>query len=218
MANAISRTEAAPAPRARRLAPERRCAVTRQTRAQGELVRFVTAPDGSLVVDLDGTLPGRGLWVGAERALIERALRKGVLARAGRVEADIADHIERGLARRCRDLIGLARRAGQLVAGAEAVRAALAAGRAEVLIEARDGAPQARARLARLGRAVAPDLVVVAVLDRAELGAALGRDDAVHLALAAGRLAGRLAIEAGRLAGFRPAAGDGDVAEETMRR
>ena len=211
MSQAIPHEETARARGAR--APERRCAVTRRTQAASRMVRFVAAPDGSAVADIDGTLPGRGLWVGAERALVERARRKGILGRVGRVAPDIADQIERRLARRCGELLGLARRAGQVASGYEAVHAALAGARAAVLIEARDGAPGQRARLERLGRAAVPGLELVAVLDRAELGAALGRADAVHLAVDAGRLAERLVREARRLAGFRQQTAE--AAEET---
>jgi predicted RNA-binding protein YlxR (DUF448 family) len=195
---------------ATRAGPRRRCVAGRGTFGKERLIRFVTAPDGTAVPDLEGTLPGRGLWVGAERALVERARRSGLLSRAGRVAPDIAERIEALLVRRCQDLLGLARRAGQLVAGFERVRAALAAGRAAVVVEAHDGAGHGRARVEALRAAVGPELPVVAVLDRAELGAALGRAEAVHLALAPGRLAERFAREATRLAGFRPEAkGDG---------
>lgn len=186
--------------------PRRRCVAVRASLAKERLIRFVTAPDGSAVPDLEGTLPGRGVWVGAERALVERARRSGQLARAGRVAPDIAERIEALLVRRCQSLLGLARRAGQLVAGFERVRAALAAGRAAAVVEARDGAAPGRARVEALCAAAGADLPVVSVLDRAELGAALGRAEAVHLALAPGRLAEQLVREAARLAGFRPEA------------
>jgi hypothetical protein len=190
--------------------PRRRCVASRRSLGKELLIRFVTAPDGTAVPDLEGTLPGRGLWVGAERALVERARRGGLLSRAGRVAPDIADLIEALLARRCQDLLGLARRAGQLVAGFERVRAALAAGGAAVVIEAHDGAAHGRARVEALRAAVQPDLPMVAVLDRAELGAALGRGETVHLALRPGRLAELFLREATRLAGFRrEAKGDG---------
>jgi hypothetical protein len=44
---------------------------------------------------------------------------------------------------------------------------------------------------------------VVEVLDRAELGAVFGREDAVHVALTRGNLAERVRAELKRLAGFR---------------
>ncbi len=48
---------------------------------------------------------------------------------------------------------------------------------------------------------------LVALFTAAELGAALGRGRAVHVALARGSLARRLVLEAQRLAGFGPEGG-----------
>jgi hypothetical protein len=103
------------------------------------------------------------------------------------------------LLRRCLDLIGLARRAGQAVAGFEKVRGELKAGRGAVLVEAADGAADGREKI----RAHAPALPLVRVLTSDELGGAFGRDCAAHVLLAHGRLADRLLVDAGRLSGFR---------------
>ena len=52
---------------------ERRCIVTGDTRDKADLIRFVVGPDGSVVPDIEGKLPGRGLWVSAERQTLETA-------------------------------------------------------------------------------------------------------------------------------------------------
>jgi hypothetical protein len=93
----------------------------------------------------------------------------------------------------------LARRAGQAVAGFVKAKAALASGDAAVLIAASDGAADGRGKL----RALAPALPLVDCLTSAELGAAFGRDSAVHAVLFKGRLAASFVGEAARLAGFR---------------
>ena len=64
--------------------PERRCIVTRETRPKRDLLRFVVGPDGSLVPDMTGKLPGRGIWVTAERAVLEKAVAKGLFPRAAK--------------------------------------------------------------------------------------------------------------------------------------
>jgi hypothetical protein len=56
-------------------------------------------------------------------------------------------------------------------------------------------------------RAFATGVPVVEVFRGAELGSAAGRERAVHLVVAPGRLAVGLVREAARLAGFRAAAG-----------
>ena len=188
--------------------PLRRCLVTGEVRAKAELIRFVVAPDGKLVPDLAGRLPGRGLWLSARRDIVAAAVTKRLFARAARaavlVDDDLADRLEALLAGRCRDDIGLARRAGQAVHGFAKVEAALAGGRAAVLVAASDGAADGRGKL----KTLAPDLPRVEVLTGAELAAAFGREHVVHAALMPGRLAQALVSDAARLAGFRgPGAG-----------
>ena len=181
----------------------RRCAVTRRVLDKSALIRFVRAPDGTVVPDVGQALPGRGVWIGAERALVGAACRrKGALARAGRVSEDLGARCEAALAQRALTLLGLARRAGQLVIGAQAVRAALGGNEAQVLVQARDAAADGRGKIERLRAAAAPDCVSFVLFDRAELAAALGRD-AVHLAIRRGGLAAKFVTAAGRLAGFR---------------
>ena len=181
----------------------RRCAVTRRVLDKSALIRFVRAPDGTVVPDVGQVLPGRGVWIGAERALVGAACRrKGALARAGRVSEDLSARCEAALAQRALTLLGLARRAGQLVIGAQAVRAALGGNEAQVLVQARDAAADGRGKIERLRAAAAPDCVSFVLFDRAELAAALGRD-AVHLAIRRGGLAAKFVTAAGRLAGFR---------------
>jgi hypothetical protein len=190
--------------------PLRRCLVSGESRAKAELLRFVVAPDGKLVADVAGRLPGRGLWLTPRRDIVATAVTKRLFARAARqaviVEDGLADRVEALLAERCRDHIGLARRAGQAVMGFVKVQAALAAGKAGVLVAAIDGAADGRLKLGGIARM--RGLPLVECLTGAELGAAFGREHAVHAALAAGRLAEMLVADASRLAGLRPRAGD----------
>jgi predicted RNA-binding protein YlxR (DUF448 family) len=173
-------------------------------RPKAELLRFVVAPDGRLTPDMAGRLPGRGLWLTARRDIVTAAVTKRLFARAARqpviVDDDLADRVEALLAQRCRDHIGLARRAGQAVMGFAKVQAALMAGKAAVLLAASDGAADGRGKLA----ALAPGLPLVDRLTSAELAAAFGREHVVHAALAPGRLAEALLVDAARLGGFRP--------------
>lgn len=188
--------------------PRRRCAVTRRVLDKSALIRFVAAPDGAVVADVAQTLPGRGVWIGAERGLVEAACRrKGALARAGRVPGDLVQRCEAALAARALGLLGLARRAGQAAIGARAARRALEDGAAAVLVQARDAAADGRGKLERLRAAAAPRCAAVTVFDRAEMAAGLGRD-AAHAALRRGGLAEKFKTAAGRLAGFRTAADD----------
>lgn len=183
--------------------PLRRCLATGETLPKERLIRFVVGPDGSVVPDVEARLPGRGLWVVADRSALDRAVRKGLFSRAARTTArppeDLADRVDALLTARCLALLGLARGAGQAVAGYEKVRAWLKAGRAAVLVAASDGAEDGRAKL----RALAPALPVVALFPADRLGACFGRDHAVHAAVAPGGLARAFLGEAARLQGLR---------------
>jgi uncharacterized protein len=196
----------------------RRCLVRRTADARDQLIRFVLDPEHRVVPDLDERLPGRGMWLSADRDVVNRAVAGKLFARTARApataEADLADKVERLLARRALECVGLARRAGQVVAGFEQVRAWLRASQAAVLIAAADGAADGRAKLRRL----APDLPLITAFSRDELGACLGRDEVVHAAVAPGGLAQRLLRDVRRLAGFRPGALDSSGAGALPRR
>lgn len=183
--------------------PQRRCFVTRRTADKDALIRFIVGPDNAVVPDIAAKLPGRGLWLSADRNVVNTACAKSAFAKGFRgpvgVAADLADQVERQLARRCLDLLGLARRAGAAVAGFEKVRSLVGSGRAGVLVVASDSAEGGRRRADSMARGIP----IVALHPAAELSAALGREHAVFVAVKKGPLAKRFVVEAVRLAGFR---------------
>src|SRR6056297_655489 len=123
--------------------PERRCIVTGETAPKSGLIRFVVGPDGGIVPDILGKLPGRGIYVTADRAVIE-AVKPAQFARAAKgkvtLPAGLADEIERQLVRRVVEAISLARKAGLSVCGFEKVKGWLAGGATvRALLQASDG-------------------------------------------------------------------------------
>ena len=109
---------------------------------------------------------------------------------------DLRSLVETALRRRVFDLIGMARRSGNAIAGFEKAREWLVSGKAGLVVQAVDGSVEERARFVG-GR----DIPVVAVLTAAELGRIFGREQTVHVAIAAGRLAAKIQNEVLRLAG-----------------
>lgn len=182
---------------------ERRCIATGQTRDSAELIRFVIGPDMAVVPDITGKLPGRGIWVSADRAALERAAKRKLFARAAKkpveVQPDLVAEVEDQLGRRVVELLALARKSGTAVCGFEKVRELLASGRAAVLLQARDGSERGKSKL----RPPPGDGCYITVLSAAELGLAFGREHVIHAALADGGLAARVIDEAARLAGMR---------------
>jgi len=190
------------------VARERRDIVTGQVMDEARLIRFVEGPDGAVIPDLGRKLPGRGVWVAADRVSVETAARKGLFSKAARkrlpAPADLAASVEALLAARLLASLGLARKAGLLVMGFEKVRQAVAEGKAVCLIEARDGAEDGRRKLLALMRAVPRPPRLLGLFDGLELSLALGAENVIHSALLAGRGADRWTRDVERLAGFRP--------------
>src|SRR5690625_700161 len=186
--------------------PIRRCLASGERLPQDRLLRFVVGPENELVPDLAARLPGRGLWIRPERALLERAISRGLFARAARAPVrtppDLVEHLGAALRRRCQDRLGMSRRAGLAVAGHDKVRSLLEKGAAAVLLQAADGSPAQRAKLRNLGLGRKPDLDVIEILTAVELGDALGRTPCVHVALLPGGLAERVVLDCTRLAAY----------------
>jgi predicted RNA-binding protein YlxR (DUF448 family) len=189
-------------------AAERRCIVTGESGAREALIRFVLDPEGRVVPDLAERLPGRGLWVSASREAVEKAVAKGLFAKAAktRAEADAAlpDLVERLMARRAADTLGLARKAGALVMGFEKVMTAIQKGQIVCLIEARDGALDGRRKLEQRLRAakeleILAHVPVLSPLWADEMGLALGRGNVIHAALIQGRMQAKVMADLARL-------------------
>ena len=193
--------------------PERRCIVSGEVGPKAGLIRFVAGPDGQVVPDVLGRLPGRGFWVTSTREALDRAAAKGLFSRAARTKvttpAELADLIERMLARRVVELISLTRKAGLAVTGYEKVKDWLVNGTATVLIQASDGSERGKSKL----RPPEKTGLFIDCLTGQEIGLAFGRESAIHGALAAGGLSNRVVEEAARLAGLRGGAGQHDGGE-----
>jgi len=91
-------------------------------------------------IPLARKLPGRGMWVAADRTSVATAAKKGLFARSAKAPvkaaADLPDQVEALLRTRILAGLGLARRAGDLTSGFEKVAAAIGAGKTAWLIEA----------------------------------------------------------------------------------
>jgi predicted RNA-binding protein YlxR (DUF448 family) len=173
----------------------------------------VVGPDGLVVPDLAGKLPGRGIWVSADRAVMDKAA-KSAFSRAAKtpvtVPDGLSDLIEAALAKRVVELVSLARKGGIAVCGFEKVKGWLADGKAKVLLQASDGSDRGKGKLW-----TPPGGRWFGNLSSSELGLAFGRDSVIHAALAAGGLAERVVEEAAKLAGFRQVDGADSAGKDT---
>jgi predicted RNA-binding protein YlxR (DUF448 family) len=187
-------------PRADRSATMRMCAVTREVRPIGELIRFVVSPQGEVIPDLKRKLPGRGLWVSASRQAVAEAVRRHQFGkgfkRDVRVAPTLAADTEALLTRSVIEALAMAAKAGQVVSGfgkvEDALRQRQAQASVQALVHAADGAADGIRKLdaiARQNAAVNDEsnpFPVVTALTSEQLDLALGRSNVIHAALLAG--------------------------------
>lgn len=189
----------------RHQAPERKCILSGEHAARDDLIRLALSPEGEVAPDVRARAPGRGAWIGVDRAALEAAQAKGklqgALARAFKTEvripADLGERIEQALRRSALDRLGLEARAGNLVTGSDRIETAARRGRVAMLIHAADASQEGRRKLDQAWR-VGEDEEgsgrqgLVFPEGRAILSLALGRENVVHVAIIESAAAARV--------------------------
>lgn len=173
--------------------PERTCVLTRRKAAKEELIRLALGPDGTVAPDVRARAPGRGAWIGANRAELDAANAKGKLKAALqrafktndiRVPADLGERIEQALRQTALDRLGMEARASNLINGADRVETAARSGKVHMLIHAADAGDDGRRSLDQAWRVGGGDSQgVIFPEERTILSMALGRENVVHAAL-----------------------------------
>jgi predicted RNA-binding protein YlxR (DUF448 family) len=176
---------------------DRTCIVTREAASPETLIRFVAGPDGQVVPDLKRQLPGRGCWVKADRALVERAIAKNIFARALKTgvkpDADLGALVDRLLAADLIGMMNMARKAAQFVSGAMKVDAAVRSGATVAVFHASDAAADGvrkidQARKAwKLGSNAEQDIPSFSFFTGAELDEVMGPNAFIHACALAGQ-------------------------------
>lgn len=176
---------------------ERMCIVTRESLPAEAMIRFVAGPDGSVVPDLKRVLPGRGCSVKAERALIEKALKKNIFTRALRKDVkpavDLADQVDRLLVAQLTGMMNLARKAGQFVSGATKVDNAVRSGQAVGVFHATDAAEDGVRKISQARKAWAmmmdepEEVPAFRLLSFEEMSRLMGDNAFIHAVALAGQ-------------------------------
>jgi hypothetical protein len=197
--------------RADRGAQSRLCAVTRSERPVDELIRFVAGPDGTMVPDLGRKLPGRGVWITADRATVAAAVSGKAFARSLKrqveVPSDLADRVEALLLKRLEQALALANKAGCMIFGFAQIDAELERGRVVALVHGAEAAEGGRDKLDRKHAAVARSAgrpaPVIDMLTIQQMSLAMGRANVVHAGLIQGGATDRVVSEAERIKRYR---------------
>lgn len=194
---------------------ERLCALTRKEHSPEELIRFVASPAGEIVADVARKLPGRGVWLTCNRAVVEAAVKAKVFARSLKrpvtVPPDLPDRIDALLSKRVLEALALANKAGLVTAGFAQVEALIMEGGAEVLLHGCEAAADGRDKLDRkygaLCRQIGREPRTIGDLTIEQMSLAMGRSNVVHAALKTGGATTRFLREAQRLERYRSSLG-----------
>lgn len=200
---------------AERNSPFRQCALTRSELPTRDLIRFVAGPGDTIYPDLARKLPGRGIWITADRASVSAAIKSRAFSRSLKrkieVPENLAELVESQLVQRTIEALALANKAGRVVCGFEKVSTRLERERVSVLVHGSDAAQDGRDKLDRKFKAIAAEYgiepVIIDILTIDEMSLAIGRPNVVHAALIPGGATDKFAGEAEKLARYRAGIG-----------
>ena len=197
---------------------ERQCLVTRDVLPKSQMIRFVLAPDLTVVPDLKMRLPGRGVWVTAQFEIVEQAANKGLFARGFKEKVSncegLADLVAEQLEKGCLSSLSMTRKAGQVVTGFAKVESAIGQGGTIGIVHAADAAEDGQKKLAQAVRrhfGREHELPVIRRFSAEALSTALGQGNVVHAALLAGSASRGFLNQVAMLEGYlQPTSRDSD--------
>ena len=165
------------------------CFATKTVQSRDLMIRFVLGPDKIITPDVTGKLPGRGLWLLADPAIIQMAIDKKLFFKASKksyakVPADLMDETARLLRAYVLSLLGLARKAGVFVGGFEKVKEALSMHQAAIIFEAPQTSDNSKNKLYR----PQDNVPITSVLNADELGHIFAASEMMFAALLNGQM------------------------------
>lgn len=190
--------------------PQRTCVVTRARLDPEDLLRFVLAPDATVVPDLKRKLPGRGVWVQATATAVDEAVRRKAFTRGfktpAQAPADLAARVDALLEKDALQSLAMCNKAGLITAGAFKVETEIAREAPAALIHARDASPDGvrkiAAALTRRGP-VAKPTARIELFASSQLDLALGRANVIHAAIRRGAASDAFLARCRRLSRYR---------------
>lgn len=173
--------------------------MTKTAGPREEMLRFVISPDRTVVFDVSEKLPGAGIWLVADKEIVQKAVDKKLFNKAAdgvvSIPTDLATDVETLLKQKCISLLGLARKSGYLVFGYEGVKKAIGTGETVIAFEATDAAENGKNKLFRPN----DEIQIFECLSREELGQITGQESQVHVAVLRSQIARELTRVATKL-------------------
>lgn len=174
--------------------PKRTCLGCRQVMEQHELVRYVLSPDGELLVDYRGRLPGRGAYTCLSRECLALAVQRRQFQRTFRRDALVVDPevlnvaLLAAIEGKIVNLLGMAKKSGVVLSGGKLVLDAMAVpGQVAVVMLAEDVSSGIADKI--ISSATYRQIPCWRLLDKERLGRMLGKEERSVVALKAGALA-----------------------------
>lgn len=174
--------------------PQRSCVACRTVTEKHQLLRFVLAPDGQVVVDYRQQLPGRGLYTCFNQQCLVLAVKKNSFRRVFGVTTQPVElvklngQLQQALIQRIKGLILMARKAGQLIAGSTMVLDALKRPAPPVaVVMATDIADNMKQKIDSTAKR--QQIVCTQLFDKVSLGQLLGKEERSVVAIQDGALA-----------------------------
>lgn len=163
-----------------RQAPQRTCLGCQSVKGKNELLRFVIAPDRTLVPDLLSKLPGRGAYTCFSRECVITAVARKQFSRAfkgevrGAAANELIEQVIVRLEERISSYLSLANKAGKIVSGSDMVQESLKGRkRPGVVLVATDISDDIGQKVVSLAKIVA--VPCFSLFDKDKLGSLLGK-------------------------------------------
>lgn len=184
----------------------RTCIVTRTEKSPDEMIRFVLDPEMRVVPDLKRKLPGRGVWVSAEKHVLLEAIRKQLFARGFKVNVksddSLADLTENLLRSGLAGLLSMAKKSGVLFSGQKKVEELVRNQAALVLFLAKDKEGDGKLKMKQIIGKQSPETVVYELFTSEELDEVTNGVNTVHVGLSKSGIASKIIAAAGKLEKF----------------
>ncbi|WP_375705976.1 RNA-binding protein [Bartonella sp. AA2SXKL] len=170
---------------------ERTCIVTRKNASAQTLIRFVIGPNNQIVPDLKANLPGRGVWISAHHAVIEKAIKQKAFHRNFKTDVEVAPNlvhvVDTLLLKAALSSLSMARKAGAIVMGATKVDAAIRSGKVILVLHAKETTEGGKRKIAQAIHSIQQQtnrtIKTISLFTSDEMRVAFGSNPVMHAAL-----------------------------------
>ena len=189
----------------------RTCIVSKTEKSPSQMIRFVLGPGNQVFPDLKRKLPGRGVWVTANRKMIEDAIAKSIFSKGfkNKVEVDngLPDLIEKLLRKDALQALMIAKKSGLVMTGQAKSEGLVRDGAVSALLQASnagsDGAKKLASAIKTQKVYAEQDVKLINEFSSDELDEALSKTNTVFVALLKGGATNKLVEMIDRLVNYK---------------